>query len=404
MKRKDIKKRPLADTTLASLEPESMDYREKDLERLYFRVKKSGGKDWQIRYKDHLGRWRWHGIGSYPTVSGAMARKIYHEKLLELQATGELTAKTKDPNAKTFERVAREWYNEPKIQNLANNTKVKYISVLEKHVFEKMGHKEITHITRLQWLEFFKQLQNKVNPKTGEPIIETATRARQVVERIYRFAMVENLTEYNPLDNLSERLEKHTTKQMPHVNTSDIHKLIDDLKTAPSEITRLGLLLQAHLFLRPTSLFGAKWCEVDFDNAQIEIPPERMKNRNAFVVPLSKQALEMLKQLYSLTGYTPYLFPSRNDDTKPSTNDRFRQALKRMNYNDKQTLHGFRHLFSTIANNHTDKNGNKFDERVIEFSIAHKVQGVKGVYNKAEYLHDRRILMQWYSDYLDNLL
>lgn len=126
-----------------------------------------------------------------------------------------------------------------------------------------------------------------------------------------------------------------------------------------------------------------------------------MKKRRTHVVPLSTQVFAMLMELKAITGYSDTLFPSNAKST--DRHARFRQALKRKGYNGKQTLHGFRHIASTKSNNFTDADGNKFDERVIEFALSHKVAGVKGIYNKAEYLVDRTRLNQWYSDWLVSL-
>ena len=152
MNRKDIKKRPLSDTVIANLEAEPTLYREKDSQNLYLQVKPTGAKSWVMRYKKGDGKWGWHGLGSYPLVTGANARKKYQEKLAELADGAEvLTVKQLDPNAKTFQTVAMEWYNEPAIQKLADKTKTKYLGILEKHIFPAMGSKDIATISRQSW-------------------------------------------------------------------------------------------------------------------------------------------------------------------------------------------------------------------------------------------------------------
>ncbi len=405
MKRSAIKKRPLSDTVIANLEPEAKDYSEVDSKGLYLFVKPTGAKSWKMRYKDSKGKWRWHGIGAYPAVNGAMARKLVQEKfaLLALGAD-ELTATPAPPTAQTFKSVALEWYNEPTIQNLDDSTKTKYLGLLQKHVFPIMGKKAINDISRQTWLGFFRKLQATHDPKTGKPIIETANRALQVCSRIYRFALTQELAgvEFNPLDHLHERLEKHQAKPLAHVSEQDLKKLLADMHTIPSEVTRLGIQLLAHLFLRPNEVLDGEWSEIDLEHGIWEIPAHRMKKRRPHVVPLSKQAIALLRQLQGLTGFDTHLFPSRAKNRK-NAHQRFRMALNRLGYHGEQTLHGFRHVASTKLNNYTDDNGMKFDGRVIEFALAHKVQGVAGVYNKAEYLHDRKIINQWYSDFLDSL-
>ena len=405
MNRKDIKKRPLSDTVIANLEAEPTLYREKDSQNLYLQVKPTGAKSWVMRYKKGDGKWGWHGLGSYPLVTGATARKKYQEKLSELADGAEvLTVKQLDPNAKTFQVVAMEWYNEPTIQSLADKTKTKYLGILEKHIFPTMGNKDIALISRQSWLNFFRDMQQIKNVQTGEPIIEQANRALQVCDRIYRFAVTESIAGVtgNPLDHLHERMEKHESKEMAHVSESELPTLLNAIATIPSDITRLGVQLLSHLFLRPNEVLDGKWCEIDLDNRLWEIPKERMKKRRPHIVPLSNQAVAMLTELKAITGNDEMLFPTRSINPT-DRHARFRQALKRKGYDGKQTLHGFRHIASTKFNNFTDNDGKKFDERVIEFALSHKVQGVKGVYNKAEYLDDRKKLNQWYSDWLDSL-
>lgn len=155
------------------------------------------------------------------------------------------------------------------------------------------------------------------------------------------------------------------------------------------------------MFLRPNEVLDGRWCEIDFDNRLWTIPAERMKKRREHSVPLSHQVIKLLHELHAITGKTAVLFPHRAN-TPANAHQRFRKALNAQGYKNKQTLHGFRHIASTKLNNHTI-DGQKFDERVIEFALAHKVQGVKGVYNQADYLADRAVLNQWYSDFLDSL-
>lgn len=203
--------------------------------------------------------------------------------------------------------------NEPTIQKLGEKTKIKYLSILEKHIFPTMGNKEIATISRQTWLTFFREMQQKIHPQTGKPIIEQANRALQVCERIYRFAITESIAGVTgtPLDHLHERMEKHESKEMAHVSENDLPALLRDIATIPSDITRLGVQLLCHLYLRPNEVLDAKWSEVDLDNGLWEIPAERMKKRRIHVVPLSHQVIAMLTELKTLTGYDEMLFPTR---------------------------------------------------------------------------------------------
>lgn len=402
MKRTDIKKRPLSDTTLENLEAENTLYREKDSENLYFQVKPTGAKSWVMRYKKANGKWSWHGLGAYPRLTGANARKLYREKLAELANGAQaLQAKQLDPNAKTFKAVAMEWYQTPKIQALAPDTKEKYLIHIN-HACKRFGNTPIYEITRATWLDFLLKLQSQINPKTGKPTIETANRTLQTCSRIYRFAISHEIAgvAHNPLDHMHERLQKHESEPMAHVSEEELPKLLSDITTINSPTIRIGIQLLAHLFLRPNEVLNGQWSEIDFDKCLWEIPAHRMKKRRTHLVPLSSQVIALLTELKILTGESGVLFPHKAKNSK-NAHARFRKALKQLGYAGKQDLHGFRHIASTKLNEYSD-NGIKFDERVIEFALAHKVQGVKGVYNKAEYLQDRKALNEWYSNFLES--
>ncbi|AKG14817.2 tyrosine-type recombinase/integrase [Moraxella bovoculi] len=402
MKRSAIKKRPLSDTVIASLEPEEKLYREPDSRYLYLQVKPTGAKSWVMRYKKSNGKWAWHGLGAYPAVTGAMARAMIPQKLAELASGADKLTVRQVVDSRTFKSVAMEWYNSPKIQELADDTKGKYISILNVHIFPKFANKDISEITRKQWLDFFTVMQEKTYH--GKPIIEQTTRAVQVCSRIYRFAITHELAGVtsNPLDYMHERLKTHTSEQMAHVTEEDLPKLLATIQSISQPITRIGIELLAHMFLRPSEVLGGKWCEIDFDKKIWDIPASRMKKRRPHLVPLSDQVIELLTELEQYTGHDENLFPSKAQTSK-NRNARFNQALKRKGYNGEQTLHGFRHIASTKLNDHTEE-GEKFDKRVIEFALAHKEAGVAGVYNKADYFNDRKQLNQWYSDFLDRKL
>ena len=159
----------------------------------------------------------------------------------------------------------------------------------------------------------------------------------------------------------------------------------------------MGLQLLTMLFCRPTELREAKWDEFDLEQGLWNIPEYRMKKRREHVVPLSTQAVIILKELQTYQTNSEYLFPSRSDKSKSKSDTVFIMALRRMGYEGRQTPHGFRHVASTLLNNRG------FDERHIEAALAHVKDGVAGVYNKAQYLQDRANMMQWYASHLEEI-
>lgn len=396
MKRSEIKRRPMADTVLTGLEPESKEYRERDGNGLYFRVRPDGSKSWQFRYKKSDGKWSWIGLGGYPDVSGSLAR----QKAAELQADAangnnplisKRARKTAELEAanNTFEKLAREWYAS-KRQGWTDGTATRAMGSLEKHVFPVFGKRPFTDILPMEWLKLLQRME-----QTG--IVEQTSRVRAMCREIYDLATTTGRTAHNPLEGLHKFLQSKPVENYSHVSPNELPALLRAIRAYPTPDVRIGLELLSMLACRPSELRCASWSEFDLDQAMWVIPAERMKRRREHVIPLSAQAVKLLRELYSLTGIYPLLFPGRSDHTKPRSNTVFLMALRRLGYEGRQTGHGFRHIASTLLNEHG------FDENHIEAQLSHVKEGVAGVYNKAQYLKQRKTMMQWYADHLDQL-
>lgn len=184
---------------------------------------------------------------------------------------------------------------------------------------------------------------------------------------------------------------------MAHVDEKELPQLLRAIDNYPTPDSRIGLKLLVMLFCRPSELREAQWDEFDLDEAVWNIPEQRMKKRREHIIPLPRQAVALIKELKELSGHSDYLFPSRSNQHKPKSDTVFIMALRRLGYEGRQTPHGFRHIASTLLNN------KGFDERHIEAALAHVKDGVAGVYNKAQYLNDRKYMMQWYADHLVQL-
>lgn len=403
MKRVEIKKRPLSDTALANLEPEEKEYRESDSNNLYFRVKPNGNKSWQLRYKKpHDGKLSWLGLGAYPEVGGKLARQKADEarKLISqgidpvLQKAEERQA-TLEQGAFTFQQLSEDFYL---TKTWTQETKTRNVGALTNHVFPVMGKRDYRKITKKEWHSLFQEVQNKLNPRTGKPIVEMGQRVRGLVREIYDYAEVTGKAEYNPITNLDKYLKKHVSSSMKHISDEELPALLRAINHYPTTDTRIALKLLSMLFCRPSELREATWDEFDLKKCVWLIPAERMKVRKAHKVPLPAQAVELLQELKQLTGYSPFLFPSRSNKNKAKSNTVFIMALRRIGYGEKQNPHGFRHIASTILNNQfSDK------PQVVEACLAHTKKGVKGTYDKATHFDERKVMMQWYADHLDNL-
>jgi integrase len=397
MKRSEIKRRPLADTTLSGLEPEAAAYREQDGQGLYFRVKPNVGKSWELRYKKPDGKWSWLGLGSYPEVSGAGARQKAAE--LRADATGgvsPLTAKHARKASEleaahsTFEALAREWI-EIRRPGWAPSTATRNIGALELHVFPVFGKRLYASILPIEWMEFMRGME-----QLG--IIEQMSRVRRSCKEIYDLARVTGRAVHNPLEGLSRFLQSKPAENYAHVTAKELPTLLRAIAAYPhAHDVRLGLRLLMLTGVRPSELREARWDEFDRKAGLWQIPAERMKKRRPHTVPLSRQVLDALEQLHKITGAYPLLFPGRNDRTQPRSNMAFNMALRRMGYAGRQTGHGFRHIASTTLRE------NGFAKDHVEAQLSHVEDGVSGVYNKATYLEQRRTMMQWYADHLDEL-
>lgn len=403
MKKIDIKSYPLKDTVLTSLEAEEKEYRVNDGNNLHFVVKPKGNKRWELRYKKPNGKWSWLGLGTYPRVGGKWARQKADEaRKLISQGIDPVVYKLNErqnaleEGAFTFEQLAEEYY---KTKSWTLETKNRNIGALKNHVFSSMGTRDYRKITKQEWHVLFQDIQNKLNPRTGKPIIEMGQRVTALVREIYDYAEVVGKTDYNPITNLHKFMKKHTSVSMKHVSENELPTLLKAINAYPSSDTRIGLLLLSLLFCRPSELREAKWQEFDLEKGVWLIPSSRMKMDKEHKVPLPNQALALLNELKTLTSHSPYLFPSRSAKNQPKSNTVFIEALKRLGYGGKQNPHGFRHIASTILNN-------QFSEKpqVVEACLAHTKSGVKGTYDKATHFEERKLMMQWYADYLNNLV
>lgn len=333
MKRNQIKKRPLSDTTLANLEPEDQEYRELDGNSLYFRVKSNGTKSWQLRYKiPTTNKWTWLGIGGYPQTSGQLAREKAKD-WLKLIADGidPKTYKQEQQQVEngnnTFKKLAIEYCDG---KTWTDDTRTRNEGALKNHVYPTMGNRDYRKITKKEWLDLFQQVQKNPHPKTGKPIIEMGNRVKQLCQDIYDLAEVTERIEYNPIAGIEKHLKKHESQNMPHVSIEELPDLLRSIRAFGSKQTSIGLQLSIMLGTRPSEMRKATWVEFDLDKRIWVIPSHRMKKRIEHIIPLPKQAIILLQELKIYSGESPYLFRGRYKSTQPISNNTFGKALKYM--------------------------------------------------------------------------
>ena len=244
MKKADVKKFPMKDTTLSALEPESKEYRINDGENLHFVVTSKGNKRWELRYKKpSTGKWSWLGLGTYPEVGGKWARQKANEarKLLSqgidpvLQKAEERQAEIEQTSC-TLQQLAEDYYT---TKTWTAATKTRNIGALNNHVFPIMGKRDYRKITKQEWHSLFQDIQNKLNPRTGEPIIEMGQRVRALIREIYDYAEVMGKIEANPIANLHKYLKKHESNSMKHVDEDALPSLLRAINLYPTEVVPL---------------------------------------------------------------------------------------------------------------------------------------------------------------------
>lgn len=361
----------------------------------------SGGKYWRMNYR-FGGKRKTLALGVYPTVSLAEARKR-REKAREQLANNidPSTAKRAEKQAKvdlaahTFEVVARDWLAKTKNNRIAM-TQLKIQTWLEKDAFPYIGKLPITSIGPRDVLE---KVVRRIEARGA---IDTAHRVKQLCGQVFRYAVVSGLADRDVTADLREAL---TTKATAHyaaiTEPKPLGELMRSIFSYTGHPTTLAALkLTPLVFVRPGELRTAEWAEVDLDAAEWRIPGRKMKMKVDHIVPLSDQAVEILRSIQPITGHGQYVFPSLRTGERPMSENTVNAALRGMGYSkEMHTAHGFRATARTIMD---EVLGERVD--LIEHQLAHAVKDPNGrAYNRTAHLPARREMMQRWADYLDKL-
>lgn len=372
---------------------------------LYLEVTPTGSKLWRWKYR-YDGKAQLLALGAYPDVSRQQARKAV-EAARQLLAEGfNPIARRKaeragvlDSTANSFESIAREWFARQSL-NWADGYADKVIARLENDVFPWLGGLPVDKVSPTDVLAVLRRLEER-------GVLETAKRVRQSISAIFDYAIASARASGNPAHHFRGAMTPPPTRHFPAITeptqVGELLRAIDGYRGA--FVTRCALQLAPLVFVRPGELRQAHWAEIDFAGAQWRIPAVRMKLRKAekarlppHIVPLSRQSLAILQQLQPLTGGGPYVFPSLRDAKRPMSNNTITAALRRLGYDKSEMVaHGFRHMASTRLHERG------YAPDTIERQLAHKAQGVRGIYNRAEHVAERRAMMQEWADYLDHL-
>jgi len=295
--------------------------------------------------------------------------------------------------ADSFEEVAREWYNKFK-PSWSDSHALRILRRLEQNIFPWLGSRPIKTISAPDLLAVIRRIE-------ARGAVETAHRALQNCGQVFRYAVACGRAERDPSGDLRGALPPSEEKH--HASLTDpkaVAALLRDLDAYEgSFVTRCALRLAPLVFVRPGELRHAEWSEIDLDHAEWRIPAEKMKARTMHIVPLSHQAVEIMRELHALTGQGKYLFPSVRSSARPMSENTVNAALRRLGYSkDEMTGHGFRSMASTILNEQG------WNRDAIERQLAHAERNsVRAAYNYAEFLPERRKMMQAWADYLEAL-
>ncbi|ANF56814.1 tyrosine-type recombinase/integrase [Halotalea alkalilenta] len=398
MKRSEIKARPLAEKTVAALEPEEKAYRERDGGGLYLYVRPDGGKSWELRYRKPDGKYSWLGLGAYPEVKPKEARqKAQEARDLIAQGTTprqhqkQQEALANAARSETVEALMLEW-QKMKANALAPSTLNKLWLSITKHVLPTMGRMPITRIQPAYMLEFFRGLE-------AQGIHETSAKIRRALVEAFDLAAFAGRVQANPVRGAERFVESPKNTNYAHVSLRELPALIRSIDQYPrSAHVRAAMLLLALNGCRPTELRESRWEEFDLDRGIWLIPAERMKKRRPHTVPLAPISVELLREQMGRTSAYGYVFPNRNDPRKPMSNMAINKGLAYLGYAGRQTGHGFRHVLSTALHERG------YPEAHIEAQLAHQKGGVAGVYNKAAYLEQRRAMMNAWADEIASMI
>ncbi|SHN66653.1 tyrosine-type recombinase/integrase [Desulfovibrio litoralis] len=382
----------LTEKEISSLKPKEKLYRKVDKDNLFIEVPPSGKKRWRFRFR-FKGKDQGVSIGIYPEISLKDARLKAHEfKTMLLNGENPADRNKKKASEYTFKDIAVEFF-ENNAHRVTQNYKEDTFNRIQNHVFPFIGDMPIDTITVHHIIELLKQMERL-------KILETAKRMRQKIAEIFRYAIVLRLCDHNPAADLQGLIPPPVKK---HYATITDEKEIAHLLRAIENYhgyagTKLALKIAPYIFVRPDELAGAEWSEIDFEKAEWRIPAEKMKMKQTHIVPLARQVVELFQEAREISR-SQYCFPSLRSQKRRITPDALRMALRTLGVTKEElTTHGFRAMASTLLNEQG------YNRDWIERQLAHgERNSVRSAYNHAEFLNERRKMMQDWADYLDNL-
>ena len=388
--------KPLNDTQLRNAKPKVKEYSLSDGQGLYLRVKPSGAKEWIFNYYKPISRKRTNkGFGVYPKVSLKAARekrRKYQEILAEGHDPADYLAKKQNEQASatanTLLKVTALWLDTRTDITARYARDIK--SSLTTHVMPALGHIPIAEITPIMAID-------ALRPLADQGKSETVSRVCSRLIRIMRFAKNTGLVEENRLYGIKDAFKSAKHSNFPTIAPSELRIFIQHLSEANVTLTTRSLIeFQLHTMVRPGEAAGARWSEIDLEQALWVIPASRMKKGRQHAVPLTKQCLAILSKMKGKSSDVDYVFPADRKPNQHINSATANMAIKRMGYKGRLVAHGLRALASTTLNEQD------FRPDIIEVALAHgDADKVRGSYNHAEFLKQRRDMMTWWSNNIE---
>jgi integrase len=388
----------LTDTAVKKAKPGPKPVKLSDGKGMYLLVNPNGSKLWRWKYRV-LGKEKVMALGAYPDISVAQARDALAtaRKLLangadpmvrrKADKVAELTAAEN-----SFQSVACKWWAHWK-PGRSEQHAAQIMRRFEANVFPHIGARPVSEIQAPELVAMLKAME-------ARGVNDLAKRAHQTSSQVFRYAIAHGQATRNPAADIrpGDVLASRQKKNLARIDSKELPDLLRHIEAYQgAAITRLAIKLMALTFVRTTELIGARWAEFDLDAGRWDIPAARMKIKTPHIVPLSVQAVSVLKTLQLVTGGGALLFPGERDHDKSMSNNTILKALERMGYKGRMTGHGFRGVASTLLHEMG------FNHAHIELQLAHQERDeVSAAYNHATYLRERAKMMQQWADYLDN--
>lgn len=389
---------PLTDAAIRTAKPGEKPYKLADERGLFLLVNPNGAKWWRLKFRVE-GKEKALSLGTYPDTSLKEARSKRDEARKQLaegidpsQQRKAIKAAREGVTANSFEVICREWL-ENKRSNIEEAQYKKALARLEKDVFPWMGSRPIAEITAPEVLAVLRRID-------ARGARYTAHKAKSEISQCFRYAIATGRAERDPCPDLRGAIPAPKTENRPAITdpkaAGELLRAIDGFKG--TFVVRCALLLAPLLFVRPGELRKATWDGFDLDKGEWRYFINKTKTEH--LVPLASQAIAILRELHALTGHGSYVFPGR-DPKRPMSDAAVNAALRRMGYDTKTEItgHGFRAMARTILHEELH-----IKPEVIEHQLAHQVADALGTaYNRTKFLKERKIMMQQWASYLDNL-